>query len=112
MMTADTVSGVQVVDSPLMPPGCCFLTGRADGPLVDTLVDIEVETPPGRIYISRQVVFDMAAAFGCIPPARAAELLTDLEDAQVECAAAKSELAELRHWRDAVLSQLETTKES
>lgn len=111
MMTARRVSGVQVVDSPLLAPGCCLLTGNPNGPFVDTLVDIDIDTPPGRIYLSRQIVFDMAAAFGCLPPKRSAEVLTRLEDREIELAAATTELAELRRWRDAVMSQITEPQE-
>lgn len=106
MAIRDTVVGVQVVESAPLPPGACFLTGRPDGPYVDTLVDVDPDTPPGRIYLSRQIVLDMATAFGALGPEPAARLRAERDELAVRVEMAEAELAGLQSWQQTVLSRL------
>lgn len=65
---------MQIVDPPTLQPGYCLLTRTHKGPMVDTGVDIEADTPVGRVYVAESTVAQMAQMFGWLDPDEAVKL--------------------------------------
>ncbi len=61
-----------IVESAELMPGSCYVTGRNDGPFVDTGYDIDDRPNVGRVYIAASAVWDMVAMLGGCSAADAA----------------------------------------
>lgn len=60
-----------LVERPTLTPARCLVTGKADdksGPYIDLLRDFDPADAFGRMYVSRQAVFDMASYYGLPTP--------------------------------------------
>lgn len=52
-----------VVETPALAPGECWITRTPIGPFIDTNIDVPFERR-GRVYLSKDVVREMAFEFG------------------------------------------------
>jgi hypothetical protein len=60
-------SRFSVIDVPLLDPGHCWITKTAEGPFIDTGVDVgRMHIERGRIYLSVEVLREMARVAGIL----------------------------------------------
>jgi hypothetical protein len=102
---------MELVDTPELHPGCCVLTSRSSGPLVDTGLEVIAD---GRAYIADDVARAAGAAAGLITPqerdalAERVELLeAELDECQAELAKAAALIEEAEALRLAIAFTLE-----
>lgn len=53
-----------LVETAELMPGSCYVTGRNDGPFIDTGYDIDDRPNVGRVYVAASAVSDMAGMLG------------------------------------------------
>jgi hypothetical protein len=83
-----------------LPPHTCAVTGRNEGPFVDTLSSIPIPAP--RIYLSFRAIREAGELIGMGTPERVAELESQLQAAQDENAALTAKNVELKGFMDSV----------
>lgn len=79
------MSDFRLVESPPLPPAACCVTGRADGPLVDTNI---ADNFGNELYLHPVVIEQAGELLGLVPR-------VELERAHEEHAAAGARIAEL-----------------
>ena len=82
---------MQIVDSPPLAPGACFITNGTDGPFIDTLIDVDDRAPHGRVYIAVSTLTDMLGLVGGMGP----EGVTYLRTQNVALAGKVAELEQM-----------------
>lgn len=79
-----------IVDQALLEPGGCYLTDRSEGPLIDTLLDIDDRPVHGRVYLAVSTVSDLVDIIGGLGPDGAATLRGELAEARAKIAELES----------------------
>ena len=65
-------SRFKVIDTPILAPGNCWISKTTDGPFIDTGVDVgRMHIERGRIYLSFEVLREMAREAGIIGEGKA-----------------------------------------
>lgn len=59
---------MMLVESPPLAPGSCYVTGRSEGPFIDTGYDIDDRPVHGRVYIATSFVSDAVGLIGGLGP--------------------------------------------
>lgn len=68
-------SRFSVIDTPILNPGHCWITRTTDGPFIDTSVDVgRMHIERGRIYLSVEVVREMARVAGILDEGKSASV--------------------------------------
>lgn len=87
---------MQVIEHAMLEPGACYITGRSEGPFVDTGLDIDDLAVHGRVYLAFSTVSDLCDVIGGLGPEGAQILkdrLAELEETVVRQDAAIEGLA-------------------
>lgn len=87
---------MELVDSPSLFPGCCFLSGSGNGPFVDT--GRHHGADDSRIYLQELLAVEVGEAIGMVTRAQhhaALERIAELELEVAELGDAREELAKL-----------------
>ena len=85
----------RVVDQVLVHPGCCPITGKGEGPFVET--ELIVQYAGARFTPIVELCVELGEAVGMVPGDMAAQAVRSLED----------ELEELKAWKAAAEKDLE-----
>lgn len=86
---------MRVVAQATEPPGCCVLSGRADGPLMQLDRPIGPEAANGgTAYVRLDVIRELARAIGWAP---AHEIPEEAPQSELEAMEARAEAAEQAH---------------
>lgn len=65
---------MNIVDVADLLPGACYVTGRSDGPFVDTGYDVDDRPNVGRVYLAASFISDCQALLGGLGPEAAQQL--------------------------------------
>lgn len=65
---------MMIVERAALAPGSCYVTGRSDGPLIDTGFDIDDRPNYGRVYLAASFISDAIGMLGGLGAADAQRL--------------------------------------
>lgn len=80
---------MELVDTPVLHPGCCVLTSNSGGPLVDTGHEVAAD---GRAYIGHGLAIEIGVAAGLVDPQALAAVEEERDDLEREVRELKTKL--------------------
>jgi hypothetical protein len=99
------MSDFRLVEGPPYPPAACLVTGRADGPLVDTNI---TDNFGNRLYLHPTVIDQAGALLGLVPRGEHEAVVAAHEGSAARIAALEVQLEQAEELRLAVARTLHT----